>query len=122
MALQNELVKRGERLAAQFLKEKGYRILEINWRYYKNEVDIIALDGEVLVIAEVKTRRTAYFGNPEDAVTPAKANRLISAAEGYLEEKNLDLEVRYDIISIILSDKIEEIYHIKDAFFPADFA
>ncbi len=121
MALHNKLGKRGEQLAVEFLRKKGYRILETNWHYYREEIDILAFDNNMLVVAEVKTRSTSYFGNPEEAVTPAKAKRLINAAEAYLEEKNLDLDVRYDIISIILNEKTTQINHIKDAFYPADF-
>ncbi len=121
MARHNELGKRGEQLAAEYLIKKGYRILETNWHNEKEEIDIIALDKNELVITEVKTRSTSYFGDPDEAVTPAKANRLIHAAETYLELKNMDMDVRYDIISIILNRNTVKINHIKDAFFAGDF-
>ncbi len=118
MAQHNETGLRGEQLARDFLLKKNYRILETNWRHEKEEVDIIALDGMELVIVEVKTRSSDAFGDPEEAVDQAKENRLIDAAEAYLEEKDLDVEVRYDIISILLKNNVPEIRHIEDAFYP----
>ncbi len=114
-----ELGKKGELLAKNFLADKGYIILETNWRHEKDEVDIIAMDGDELVIVEVKTRSSDFFGFPEDAVGVQKEAFLIRAAENYLDENNLDLEVRYDIVAIILKPKETQIKHIVDAFFPA---
>ncbi|MBE0651529.1 MAG: YraN family protein [Bacteroidales bacterium] len=118
MAQHNQTGIKGEELARKFLQKKNYKILERNWRHEKEEVDIIALDGKELVIVEVKTRSTDYFGDPEEAVDVAKETRLIAAAEAYLEENDFDFEVRYDIISIILKNKHPEIRHIQDAFYP----
>ncbi len=121
MARHNELGKEGEQRALQMLKAKGYTILETNWRNYKVEVDIIATDKDELVIVEVKTRSTDYFGDPEDAVGQAKARNLIRAAEAYIELKDVDMDVRFDIVSIILKDGKATINHIVDAFYAADF-
>lgn len=118
MAHHNELGKKGEQIAMEYLRQNNYKLLEVNWRHEKEEVDIIAMDGGELVIVEVKTRSTDYFGDPEEAVNAAKENHLITAAEAYLDEKELDLDVRYDIISIILKHNNPEIRHIEDAFFP----
>ena len=118
MARHNQLGIEGEQIACDFLIRKNYKILETNWRHEKEEVDIIAMDEKELVIVEVKTRSTDYFGDPEEAVDEAKENRLITAAEAYLEQNDLDQEVRYDIISIILKNNHFEIRHIQDAFFP----
>lgn len=118
MAQHNQTGIRGEKIARNFLQKKKYKILETNWRHEKEEVDIIAMDGEELVIVEVKTRSTDYFGKPEEAVDEAKEKRLITAAEAFIEENDLDVEVRYDIISIILKNNRQEINHIQDAFFP----
>jgi len=120
MAQHNELGKAGEKQALRMLKQKGYSILETNWRHDKEEVDIIALDGDELVIVEVKTRSTDFFGLPEDAVGAAKANRLIQAAEAYVELYDLNIDVRYDIIAIIMNQN-KKIEHIKNAFFAGDF-
>jgi putative endonuclease len=112
------LGKRGESLAQQYLAEKGYRILCTNWRHEKDEVDIIAMDGEELVFVEVKTRSTNYYGEPEEDVGPGKESYLIRAAEAYLEKHGLNIDSRFDIIAIILNPSEKEIFHIEDAFYP----
>ena len=118
MAEHNILGKRGESLALEMLKEKAYKILETNWRYKRDELDIIAMDGIELVIVEVKTRSSEYFGDPEESVDEAKMQRLVRAAEEYIEQNLLENECRYDIISIILNNDKTNIRHIKDAFYP----
>ncbi len=74
MARHNELGKKGEELAEKFLRDKGYDIIAKNWRYDKDEIDIIARDGDEIVIVEVKTRSTDFYGFPEDAVDSQKKN------------------------------------------------
>ena len=118
MAKHIALGKKGEEIAKIFLEEKGYEILETNWRHDKDEIDIIALDSEELVIVEVKTRSTDFFGEPEESVGYFKENFLIRATEAYLEENNLDIDSRFDIISIIHTKNITKITHIEDAFYP----
>jgi len=118
MARHNELGKKGEQLARKFLKKDGFRILDVNWRHEKDELDIVAMDGKTLVIVEVKTRSTDYFGDPSEAVGKTKKTFMIRAAEAYLETNNLDAEIRYDIISVILTGTGHTIRHIKDAFYP----
>jgi putative endonuclease len=118
MARHNELGKKGENLAKKMLVDKGYTIVETNWRFDKDEIDIIAKDGDELVIVEVKTRSTDFYGFPEDAVNLQKEEFLIRATEAYLEENNLDLDTRFDIVSIILNKKEANIHHIVDAFYP----
>lgn len=116
MASHNELGKKGEEIAADFLRNKGYQILEINWRHQYLEVDLIALYKNLLVLIEVKTRSDLKFGLPLEAVTRKKEKNLIDAAEKYLEIKHLDNEVRFDIISVIESENSHSIRHIEDAF------
>ena len=118
MAKHNELGKKGEELAVQFLTEKGYEILERNWRNNHKEIDIIAKDGEELVIVEVKTRRNGDYGEPDAAVTHQKQTRLIYAANAYIFTNHLNCNTRFDIISIIYNDDNPEIEHIEDAFLP----
>jgi putative endonuclease len=119
MAEHNDTGKKGEQLAVDFLKSAGYQVLEINWNFKKYEVDIIARQNESLIIAEVKTRSGNYFGEPEAWVTKVKQKNLIKGAEAYILLNNLDLEVRFDIISVILPQKGEpKIHHIEDAFYP----
>jgi putative endonuclease len=118
MAEKHELGQSGEQLAIGYLRKKGFDILESNWRHGPLEVDIIALKDNVLVIAEVKTRSTNFFGEPEEFVTRQKQRNLIKAANFYILEKNLDVEARFDIISILVSGGAHKIYHIEDAFYP----
>ena len=118
MAQHNQLGKQGEELAVQFLQKLGYNIREINWRNDKYEIDIVAQDGEELVIVEVKTRSSTAFGNPEEAVTLAKQKHLINGAERYVELNEIDLDCRFDVISIVLSKDKHQIKHIIEAFRP----
>lgn len=118
MSKHNELGVKGEVIALEFLEKKGYDILEINWRFEKTEVDIIARDVKTLVMAEVKTRTSDAFGLPETSVNHAKQKNLATAAEEYLEQKNLDVDVRFDVISITFKNGEAKVFHIKDAFFP----
>lgn len=113
-----EIGTRGEQAAAAYLKRKGYTVLETNWQHRKLEVDIIATYEDLLVIVEVKTRRDAAFGEPETFVTRKKQQFLIKATNAYIEEKDLGLEVRFDIVSILNSDAGPRIAHIEDAFYP----
>jgi len=116
MASHNILGEKGEGLAVEFLQEKGYKILERNWRFRKAEVDIIAFKNEVLAVVEVKTRSTSYFGNPQDFVNEKKIQLLVGAINEYVIMKDLDIEVRFDIIAIIKTQNSVEIEHLEDAF------
>ena len=118
MAEHNDFGKLGEELAVNYLIEKGYEILERNWRNIHKEIDIIAKKDNVLVIVEVKARQSDEYGEPDIAVTRQKQSRLISAANAYLFQNKLDINTRFDIISIIIRDDIVEINHIEDAFLP----
>ncbi|WP_139957288.1 YraN family protein [Flavicella sediminum] len=116
MAIHNELGKEGEKIAVDYLVKKGYKILEKNWRYQKAEVDIIAAFENTLAIVEVKTRTNSYFGNPQDFINPKKIKLLVSAANEYVISKNLDVDVRFDIVAIITNKKVTEIEHLENAF------
>ena len=118
MAKHNELGIEGERIAAEYLRQKGYEILETNWRFEKKEIDIIARKDKFIIIAEVKSRSTAYFGKPEEAVTIAKQRLLIDAADHYMQQLDYEAEVRFDIVSIVLNEKTAELHHIEEAFIP----
>lgn len=118
MAAHNEFGKLGEEIAVQYLVDKGYEILERNWHNVHKEVDIIAKDGQFLVIVEVKTRQTDEYGNPDIAVTRKKQRMLIAAANSYIFQKHLEIETRFDIISIVFRDGEPVIEHIEDAFLP----
>ncbi|ANW97274.1 hypothetical protein AXE80_13660 [Wenyingzhuangia fucanilytica] len=116
MATHNDLGHLGEALATEYLIKQDYTILDKNWRYLKAEIDIIALKNNVLTIIEVKTRSTDFFGNPEEFITKSKIKLLINAADAYVQKRNLDLEVRFDIIAIVKNKHETKIEHIKEAF------
>lgn len=116
MAQHNDLGKKGEKLAIEYLIKKGYEIVETNYRFLKAEVDVIAKKKNVLIGVEVKTRSTNEFGNPQDFVNPQKIKLLVTAINNYVIEKDLDTEVRFDIIAIVKIKDNYKIEHIKDAF------
>ncbi len=117
MAKHNDLGTKGEQKAVLFLQKKAFVILETNWRYKKNEIDIIATKDEYIVVVEVKTRSTDYFDDIINVVSNKQKRFLIDSINSYIDEKNINLEVRFDIIFIV-GDKTE---HIEDAFNPFDF-
>lgn len=110
--------KQGEDIAAEFLESKGIRVLERNYQFQKEEIDIIAYNGRQIIFAEVKTRRSTVFGEPEDAVTDKKKKSMYNVAEAWLYERKMDgAPVRFDIISIVLlSGKDPRIRHFEGAF------
>ncbi|WP_440068290.1 YraN family protein [Tenacibaculum discolor] len=116
MAQHNELGKKGEQLAIDYLVENGYTIVEKNYRFQKAEVDIIAQKEETLAVVEVKTRSTAYFGNPQDFVNPKKIKLLVTAIDDYVTKNDLDVEIRFDIIAVVKQQSEFVIKHIEDAF------
>ncbi len=116
MATHNELGEKGEELAVEFLQKNGYQILERNWRFKKAEVDIISQKNDVLAVVEVKTRSSNYFGNPQDFVNPKKIQLLVEAINEYVTSKDLDVEVRFDIIAILKNKNAFDIEHLEDAF------
>jgi putative endonuclease len=107
---------RGEELAQRFLREKGYLILETNYRCSWGEIDIVAHDGNELVFVEVRTRRSTRYGTPEESLTAAKARHLVAAAEEYLQQRgDNSLGWRIDLISVRLGQdyRVERIDHLK---------
>jgi len=117
MAKHNEFGKKGEQLAIDFLLKKGYSILEKNYRYLKAEVDIIAQNGEILAIVEVRSRSTDFIENIAETVTKKKMQLQIIAADHYVTDLDLDVEVQFDIITI-RKDKTDYIInHIENAYY-----
>ena len=113
----DELGKYGEDLAAAYLQSNGYRIVRRNYRYRRAEVDILAIKDQVLVVVEVKTRNSSAFGDPQQFVSKAQVKLLVEAADHYLQEQQLDAEVRFDIIAILKNKEQQKLEHIKDAFY-----
>lgn len=92
----------GERVAARHLRSLGMQVLERNWRCELGEVDIVALDGDCLVVCEVKTRRSSSFGRPVEAVTRRKAARLRRLAARWLAEHELRVaDLRVDVVGVV---------------------
>ena len=116
MAEHNELGKKGEKLAADFLIKKGYRIVAQNFRHQKAEVDIIARKENVLAIVEVKTRSTPDFGNPQTFLKRKQINLLVKAVDHFVNEHRLDVDVRFDVVAIIKNKAGTRIEHLEDAF------
>ena len=98
--------------------KNGYEILAQNYFFDKAEIDIIAKKGEdTLVVVEVKTRNSDFFGDPQEFVTPSKIKLLVKAANEYIISNDLDMEVRFDIIALIKNKTIEKIEHFENAFY-----
>lgn len=116
MAQHNTLGTKGEATAIAYLEKNGYTIVEQNYRYQKAEIDIIAAKNNVLAIVEVKTRSTTYFGDPQDFINAKKIQLLVKAADYYVIEKDLDVDVRFDVIAITKTKNTFEITHLEDAF------
>jgi len=118
MADHNELGKIGEEIAVEYLIEQGYSILERNYKFDRAEVDIIAQKTpEELVVIEVKTRNSDYFGDPQTFVTPRKIQQIVKVADEYVVSNDLDVEVRFDIIAILKNNKEEKLDHFENAFY-----
>jgi putative endonuclease len=117
MAEHNELGKLGEELAVAHLQKNGYSILETNWTFQKAEIDILAQKENTLAVIEVKTRSSLEFGLPQDFVTRKKIQLLVKAVDAYVIGKDLDIDVRFDIIAVHKEGKSFVIEHLTDAFF-----
>jgi len=117
MAKHNEIGELGEEMAVGYLSDKGYIILERNYRFDRAEVDIIAQDKDQIVIVEVKTRTSDFFGDPQEFVTRGKIKQLVKVADQYLTSKEIDKEARFDIIAVLINKKEKSIEHFIDAFF-----
>jgi len=115
----DELGKKGEEIAAGYLIQNGYKILARNWYFDHKEIDIIAQQNDEIVIVEVKTREGDYFEEPWEAVSTRKIRNLVDVADAWLNQKKIDRETRFDVISIIFSDDVKyELTHFQDAFIP----
>ena len=114
--LQHQRGQRGEIIAAEFLKRKGFVVVARSYRHRRNEVDLIVRQENMLVFVEVKLRKNAAFGHPEAFVSEQQAQRITEAAEHYLHETNWEGNIRFDIIAITLQPKLA-IKHFEDAFY-----
>jgi putative endonuclease len=113
----------GEDIAAQYLEKIGMTVMDRNYRFGHEELDLVCFepneknDGGEIVFVEVKTRRGRNYGEPEEAVTKAKQRHIVFAAKAYLYERRIEgANCRFDVITVRLGDKDPEITHIRDAF------
>jgi putative endonuclease len=116
MATHNEKGKIGEKLAKEYLINQGYKILHVNWRIRRYEVDIIAQKNDTLVFCEVKYRSYNTFGEPESFVTKEKQRNIIKAAAAYIGLKRWLGESCFDIIGILMEGGKPIINHIENAY------
>ena len=101
MAAHNELGAWGEELAASYLQQKGYQIVERNWKSGHRDIDIIAMDGCVMVFVEVKTRRNRMFVEPEEAIDYMKLRNLRASINHYVKFNHISCDIRLDAITIV---------------------
>lgn len=111
-----ELGVYGEKLAQEHLKQLGYNILVTNYKYLKFEIDIVTEWEDKIVVVEVKTRQTAEIGEPWRAVTKRKQRQIMLCANAYVQNRQVDKEVRFDIISIVHNQFRTNLEHLIDAF------
>ncbi|MCF8449574.1 MAG: YraN family protein [Taibaiella sp.] len=117
MSKHSKIGIKGEQLASDFLLNKGYIIIFLNWRSGKKEVDVIAQKGDMLVFIEVKTRSGTALQYPEEAVNKQKQHCLKSAAAAFSEQYRQYKNIRFDIISVLMENEhVKEIVHFEEAF------
>ncbi len=112
------LGSKGEDLAVQYLKKKGFKVIERNYHCPAGEIDLIAREKNTLVFVEIKARSSSDFGLPQEAVDRFKQRKMIEAARTYLAERHLteDIPARFDVVAIQLTPTGPDIELIKDAF------
>jgi len=110
--------RRGEAAAAAYLERVGFTVVERNWRCKSGEIDIVALDGTVLVLVEVKTRRTTAKGSPEEAVSSTKQRKLVRLAQAYVAQAGIaPTEIRFDVVAIqVIAEDRALLRHHRGAF------
>lgn len=111
------LGREGERIAERFLKKKGYKVVERNYRCAAGELDLIVLDRRVIVFVEVKTRTGSGYGTPLEAVEFRKQHKMIHVAQFFLNAKKLtQREARFDVVGISWPGAQPLVEHIENAF------
>ena len=108
--------ERGELRAAEYLQNKGFYILERNYRTRRGEIDLICADDRYLVFVEVKTRKDESFAAAREFVTPAKQERVRKTAMLWLQQNDVDLQPRFDVIEIVGQGRRQTIRHMENAF------
>ena len=122
MAEHNIIGQKGEELAAKIMREKGFRVVDMNWKFGHLEMDVIAVSRKEIAFVEVKTRTTSYGGKrPEEFVDELKRRRMAAAANAYIKFHKIELTPRFDIIGITMdatTHEVKEVTHLEDAFLP----
>lgn len=117
MNLRQDLGRYGENRAANYLQDRGYEIIDRNWRSREGEVDLVARERDFIVFIEVKTRNGAGFGHPFEAITKAKVARMRRLAANWCSSKQIaGLKVRLDAVSVLISGGRVYIEHLKEVF------
>lgn len=117
MGKHNEFGKLGEAIAVDFLVEAGYEICDKNYRYQKAEIDILAKKGDVLAVVEVKSRTLGFYKSLNDVIGQGKIQRLVLAADHYIQQHKLDCEVRFDVVTVVKTKGKFKTEHLKNAFY-----
>lgn len=116
----NRLGKRGELIAAEYLKENGFELIKSNYRYDRAEIDLICVDSKqnLLIFVEVKTRTNKKFGEPEESITYTKIEQIKKAAYGFLSENSIydSFDVRLDVVTVFFEGQDAVVNHIENAF------
>ena len=122
MAEHNIIGQKGEELAAKIMREKGFRVVDMNWKFGHLEMDVIAVSKKEIAFVEVKTRTTSFGGKrPEEYVDDLKKRRMAAAANAYIKFHKIELTPRFDIIGITMdatTHEVKEVTHLEDAFLP----
>jgi putative endonuclease len=113
-----KLGEEGESIARSYLIKQGYKILATNWGYQKGEIDIIATIDDYIVFVEVKSRSSYYFGDPEESIGKKKLRLLFDTADRFMQIREIALEARFDVISVVFHGETWTIEHIPDAYYP----
>lgn len=121
MAIHNEFGENGEKFAIEFLKCRNYTILAVNWRTSHLEIDIVARIDNTICFIEVKSRSSTKYGEPEKALTIKKQKNLLNAANQYIQEFEIDEDIRFDLITIVKNTNNPIINHFEDVFVPFQF-
>ena len=117
MAKHNEFGRFGEQRSADYLRDNGYEILAQNYRYLNAEIDIVAKKEGILAIVEVKARNMGFLEDISNTINSKKIKLLTLAAHQFIVEHNLNLEVRFDVITVIKTEKKIKIQHLENAFY-----
>ena len=122
MAEHNIIGQKGEELAAKIMREKGFRVVDMNWKFGHLEMDVIAVSKKEIAFVEVKTRTTSFGGKrPEEYVDDLKRRRMAAAANAYIKFHKIELTPRFNIIGITMdadTHEVKEVTHLEDAFLP----